>query len=317
MKQVVSTVLGRIPAETLGICHSHEHIVLEKGQSYQINPALCIDEPSKTMVDLQEMRAAGARALADSQPVGCGRNPDTLAWLSLQSKIHIIGCTGFHKMIFYPETHWIFSKDQHYLEELFVAEIEQGMYTLCDTALPNKQTQYRAGFIKVALATEGITPQYEKLYKAAARACTKTGAPIMIHVDSATDPVAFASFLNKQGVAFGKMIFCHMDRAIPDISHHKILCKQGSFLEYDTISRDKYHSDTDEIEIIQQICHAGYASQLLLSLDVTRQRLVGYGGTPGLGYLCNNFVPLMLANGISKHDIDSFLQGNPAQAFSF
>jgi phosphotriesterase-related protein len=36
---------------------------------------------------------------------------------------------------------------------------------------------------------------------------------------------------------------------------------------------------------------AGFAGNLLLGMDVTRERLPSYGGTPGLAFLSESFLP--------------------------
>ena len=48
MKEII-TVTGRIAPEELGFCQCHEHIAMSKGISYQINPALCMDDMEKSL----------------------------------------------------------------------------------------------------------------------------------------------------------------------------------------------------------------------------------------------------------------------------
>jgi len=67
-----------------------------------------------------------------------------LAEASKKAGVHIIASTGFHKLEYYDETHWIFSKDVDSLARLFIEEIENGMYLDGDEQYPCKQTEYKA-----------------------------------------------------------------------------------------------------------------------------------------------------------------------------
>ena len=52
MKEIM-TVTGPVSPEKLGFCQCHEHIALSKGQSYLVNPALCIDDMEKSLEELR------------------------------------------------------------------------------------------------------------------------------------------------------------------------------------------------------------------------------------------------------------------------
>ena len=111
------------------------------------------------------------------------------------------------------------------------------------------------------------------------------------------------------------MLFCHMDRSSPDLRQHHFLLKQGAYLEYDTIGRFKYHSDQDELQLIQQVLDWGFERQLLLSLDTTAQRLKHY--TPdgiGLTYLLHSFLPMLKNSGVPEKTIDKICRENCASA---
>jgi phosphotriesterase-related protein len=254
----------------------------------------------------------------DAQPIGCGRDARALFSLSNQTNVHIVASTGFHRMAFYAPTHWIFNWDAHRLAELFEREITDGMFEPCDGTPPKSALPHCcAGQIKTALEPEGITGQRRTLFLAAARAAAHTSAPLMVHVERGSDPVGLVDFCEANGIPPQKMIFCHMDRVIDSLETHLALCRMGAYLEYDTIGRFKYHSDEREAERIEQIVSAGYINQLLLSLDTTRERLTSYGGTIGLCYLIETFLPLLKTRGFTEQSIQQMLQKNPANAYAF
>lgn len=313
----MQTVVGKIRPESLGFCHSHEHIMLKKGKSFEQNPALCAESVEKSLAELKSFYAVGGRALVDAQPVGCGRMSAELADISVESGVHIIASTGFHKMIFYEEFHWIFTWSEKRLQDLFVHEIMTGMFTGSDQSEPVIYHNARAGVIKTALDTIGLDKQYRKLFSAASGAQLRTGAPMLIHIENNADPLMLDDFLASRGVMPEKRIYCHLDRAVSDISIHRELCGRGCYLEYDTIHRPKYHSDEAEIAILRQLLDAGFADRILLGLDSTNQRLKAYGGDIGLSYIKEAFIPLAVLEKISESDIRAFMVENPARAFAF
>ena len=315
MRRIV-TVTGEIKPEELGFCHSHEHLSIAKGHCYTIDPAICIDNTALTLLELQSFRQAGGRAIIDAQPVGCGREALVLEALAKQSGIHIVASTGFHRMLYYPENHWIFTCQQAALAQVFIDELTAGMYVCCDLMKPRLRCESRAGFIKAALDGGEMNDRHRKLFTAAALAQTLTGAALMVHIERDSDPIMLADFLENQKVNLNAVIFCHMDRMIPDLNVHKELCARGIYMEYDTIARFKYHSDEREAEIVAEMISAGYENQLLMGLDVTRRRLCSYSGEVGLGYIRNNFIPLLKQNAVSDSAIDKIFVRNPARAFS-
>ncbi|MDR0841314.1 MAG: phosphotriesterase [Christensenellaceae bacterium] len=314
---MIHTVCGLIPPEALGFCHSHEHLCILDGQSARINPALRIDDEDLTLRELLEFKAAGGGAVVDAQPVGCGRGAAALRRLSEKSGVHVIASTGFHKMEFYPADHWIFTRDEKQLTDLFCTELRSGMYLDGDAAFPACRSDIKAGQIKAALGAGPFHAQYRKLFAAAASAAVATGAPLMVHIEPGSDVQIPANFLARQGVNLSRVIFCHMDRAVPDMSVHTLLCERGITLEYDTIAREKYHSDAREVEIVQCLLQAGHAGRLLMGLDVTKRRIKAYGGAPGLSYIQTHFLPQLRQCGVEEDAIQKIFYANPARIFSF
>ena len=312
---VIQTVCGKISPEALGFCHSHEHITIANGKCTKIDPALRIDDFGKSMQELLLFKSVGGCAIVDCQPVGAGRISQDQARLSEESGIHIVSSTGFHKMNFYEDDHWIFIWDEKAIEELFVHELTVGMYLDTETKIPNEHHSSKAGVIKVAFDTPGLSQQYKKLFTAAARAGVKTNASLIIHIENGTNPIELDDFLGAQGVASEKRIYCHMDRAVSDIGTHIELCRRGSYMEYDTICRVKYHEDNAEIDIIKKVLDAGFEDSLLLGLDATNKRLKAYGSEFGLDYIKETFIPQMWAAGITPEQTDKFMVQNPAKAF--
>ena len=314
---ILESVLGKISSEALGFCQCHEHLMISKGRSYTINKALCLDDYQKTLTELLMFKKAGGSMIVDAQPIGCNRMAAELELLSGESGVPIIASTGFHKMIFYPDNHWIFQLTEEEVYQIFLHELVVGMYIDCNLTHPKESINAKAGIIKTALDICGLSPQYEKLFRAAVEASKISGAPLMVHIEQNADPLALVDFLKRSGANLNKTIFCHMDRACADITIHKKVCDEGIYMEYDTIGRFKYHSDEKEIEIFKEMIFSGYEDQLLFSLDTTRERLKSYTpGAIGLDYIIQTFIPLLRKAGISKEQIQKISHVNCIKALS-
>lgn len=311
MNRKIETVTGAVPAEEIGYCQFHEHILLSRGVSFKRNPALCMDNPDKSLEELCRFRKYGGKTVIDAQPLGCNRMTEDLVRVSKTSGVYIIASTGFHKMTFYPETHWIFNVGEECLSEIFLHELTEGMYLDTEDHLPENYIDAKAGIIKTALTDNGMTKQYEKLFRAAAIAAVRSCRPIMIHTDPDTDVWKLFDFLEHEGVLAKQMVFCHLDRTCHDISCHKELCRRGAYLEYDTIGRKKYHDDKREAEIFLEIIKGGYEDQILFSLDTTAERMKTYDPSGvGLDYILRCFIPRLLQAGITMEQIKKISHDN-------
>ncbi|MDR1128878.1 MAG: hypothetical protein LBL20_06160 [Treponema sp.] len=324
--RIITTVLGDIASRDLGFCQSHEHLFIRRGHSAEVNPVLCIDDFSKSLAELEAYYHAGGRALVDAQPPGCGRDPGALMELSRRSGIQIIASTGFHRMLYYPEDHRIFTAGADELARFFLAELNEGMY-MEESRIPTgfepaagiaagPRNPGRAGQIKTALEAGAFDRQSQKLFTAAAAAAVESGCAVMVHVERDAVPTALADFLLKEGLAPARLIFCHLDRAVEDLGVHRELCRRGAYLEYDTIGRPKYYSDKREAEIVLELTEAGFSEQILMALDTTRARLGAYGGSPGLCHILESFIPLLKSRGLTEEHIQMFFVKNPAGAFA-
>lgn len=318
----IHTVLGEIAPDTLGFTQCHEHIMLSKGQSYRRNKDLWFDDLELSVKEAADYRKAGGRAFVEAQPVGCNRVSEALPEISKRAEVHIIASTGFHKMEFYPDAHWIHSIGHKELTEIFICELTRGMYAGMDHGFPctekNFRLESRAGIIKTALDKCSLDSVYTKLFAAAAAAQRETGAPLMVHIEKGGRPLELADYLVRQGVETDKVYFCHMDRACPDKGILKEVLDRGINLEFDTIGRLKYHSDEEEIELMKFVLDGGYEDKLLFSLDTTRARLKSYNPQAvGLAYIQKVFLRKMREAGITEKQIEKVSIKNPQRILAW
>src|SRR5699024_2731199 len=184
----------------LKFCHSHEHLFIAEGQPAKVNPVLRIDNYDLTIQELEMFKNIGGSAIIDAQPGGAGRMERNLVNASRDTGVHILASTGFHKLIYYPEEHWIKSYPKNKLKDIFVHELEKGMFIDTDNNEPKKSIPYLAGLIKVAIDDDRLQDTDKNLYYAAAEASKVTGAPIMCHTESCEQGLFLAKYFLNLGV---------------------------------------------------------------------------------------------------------------------
>lgn len=300
----IRTVSGDLPASGLGHIQCHEHIWLRKGPSFDINPALCMDNYEKSLRELKDYRLAGGATIVDAQPGGYGRDAGKLLQLSRDSGVNIIAVTGFHKKAFAEEALWEMTETA--LVDRFSREVTEGMSECADA---------KAGIVKAAWDEGGLGDYVnQKLFFSAAAAASQTGAPVLIHTEKDTDVFQMLKLFESYGVPAHRLLICHLDRMLPDPELHKEVMAAGCYLCYDSVNRLKYVSHAQELALIGKMCETGFADRLVLSLDTTAQRLRSYGATDmGLDYLLKDYKNMLKSAGIPEESIKKMYETNAAQ----
>lgn len=326
-KKIIRTVQGDIAPEALGYCQCHEHLFIAKGISGEKVPSLIMEDLDKTTEELTMYYNKGGRAVVDAQPIGCGRMAKELLQASINSGVHVIGSTGFHKLDFYDDNHFVYQLEEDQLADLFITELSQGMFIdqVNGPNVPKVIGKAKAGMIKCASdgkdirKSEGNLPIYRKLFTAAGKAAKAMNAPIMTHLEMSRGAESQFDILTSQGVAPNRIIMSHLDRVINDeiIDYQLEVAKSGVFLQFDTIGRYKYHSDEEEARFIAMLCEKGFEKQIVIGLDTTNERLKSYGGSLGLDYILEKFRNNLRIYGVNDELFHQFTISNPMQAICF
>lgn len=311
---MIRTVLGDIDPVFGGNVQCHEHLLIQKGRSFTVNPALWMDDEDASTQELRDYRKAGGGLIVDAQPPFTGRMPEGLRRISKQSGVPIVAVTGFHKRQFYDDSALFMDASVSKLTDLFVSDLETGMVD--ETGRPSEG---RSGVLKGALEAAGIQTDswHERRFLALTEAAMRVGAPVMFHIDPGADLCGLLRFLSEKKINPDRVILCHVDRTHQDPQIHRELLRAGVRLNYDSICRLKYVSHAQELSLISTMCQEGFASRITLSLDTTRARLSAYGGVIGLTYILKGFCKIMRGAGISEEDIRKMTVENGLNALSF
>lgn len=300
----------------LGFCSAHDHVLIGDGLGARANPDLLIDDLDAAIAELRHFHAAGGRTIVDAMPLDCGRDPVGLIEASRRSGVNIIATTGFHTPAYYEQRHWSTSLTVDALTDLLVAEIVEGMDRYSYGGPVVQRLTARAGLIKVASEHERIAPVTEKLFEVAAGCHLRTGAAILTHAEHGTMALEQVARLTHYGAPVDAILISHVDRN-HDAGYHRELASTGAYLVYDGPSRSKYHTPEEVAGLIAAACDAGGTDRILLGLDLAlRSYRIGYGGSPGMGFLPSCFVKVLRSQGFSEAAVHRFGHDNPAAALS-
>lgn len=304
----IQTVLGPIAPEELGITYSHDHVLFQPPPPLaQEDPDLCLDSVEAAVEELTHFKSAGGQALVEMSTVDVGRDPEKLRSISQATGVHIIAATGYNKGIFCDPLVAVKTEDEIVTE--MVRDVMEGM----------DGTSIRAGVIKAASSKNQMTRGEEKVFRAAAQAHLRTGAPISTHTEAGTFALEQIALLRSLGVKPEHIIIGHLDRKL-DWEYHRAVAETGVYMGFDQISKEKYWPDARRIEFIKRLVESSHGHQILLSSDLARKSYwpsYGFGNGPGLTYILWRFVPWLLEQGVAREVIDDLLIRNPARAFAW
>lgn len=102
----VQTVLGKVPADSIGIVDTHEHLIrVGGGEVIHGGKDFLMDSFEAAKKEIYLFKSAGGQTIVEMTPCGSGRDITSLIKLSEETGINIIATTGFHKSELYDSTH--------------------------------------------------------------------------------------------------------------------------------------------------------------------------------------------------------------------
>ncbi|MBI5770660.1 MAG: aryldialkylphosphatase [Verrucomicrobia bacterium] len=311
----VRTVRGDVAAAQLGACYAHEHLIIGPSFTTHVTPEFELSDVERAVVELNDFRAAGGRALVDSMPCDSGRDVLKLAELSRRADVHIVAPTGLHLAKYYDPGHWGSRYREEELAALFVADLLEGIDAHDYNGPLVHRTPHRAGVIKIA-TDRHFTAREERVLAAAAEAHRRTGAPILTHTEQGELGLEQVERLRALGVDLGHVCLSHLDRR-PDPGYHREILASGVRVEYDSAFRWKPGQGNPTRDLVLALL-GEFPDQIMLGMDAARR---GYwrshGGNPGLAFLLTDFSASLRAAGVTAEALHRIFVSTPAATFSF
>lgn len=299
----VMTVLGPVPARSLGITLMHEHVFIDLARITRDKTKHLYEIPLAVR-ELGDFAACGGRTLVDVTNRNLGRRPYALAEVAKALSLHIVMGCGWYREPYFDEEVW--RRPTAALAEDIITEITDGV----------GESGVRPGIIgEIGSDRDYISPVEEKSFRAAARAHLATGLTVTTHASQGRVGLDQLDLLEEEGMAPGRVIIGHCDQ-FPDLEYHDLLARRGGWVEFDLI-HDRTEWELEKaVRIVTEFLARGHVRQLLLSHDVCkRAHLKAYGGT-GYDFLLSAFVPRLEAAGVSRAEITTIFEDNPRRALT-
>ena len=296
----VTTVLGPVAAEDLGITLPHEHLCLNlnrgDGFQFRLKP---LRETDRELIctELLSFQREGGKTVIDVTPPDLGRNPRVLAQISRETGLNIIMGTGRYREPFYERALW--ERTTRSLTAEFIQEITEGV----DGIFP--------GIIgEIGVHAYHMSPVEERVHRAAARAQVETGLPLTTHALESAVGIDQLDVFEEEKVDLTRVAVGHCD-SYPRLDFHESILARGAFVEFDLIRGQNEYDTLMQVELICKLVERGHLHKLLLSQDVCiREHLQAYGGQ-GYGYVLRSFVPRLLKAGLTESEVNVILIENP------
>ena len=308
----VETVNGPIDVEDLGRTLIHEHFrTVDEATRFQF-PHL-YDEAAEweaARADANAVKGQGIATVVDPGAMFLNRDAAFSKRVADESGLNVAIATGIYTYDHLPQA--LLSRDEDGLADIFVHEIENGI----------QDTGIKPALIKCAADEPGMTPNVEKVHRAAARASNRTGLPIMAHSRpaSATGPAQMKIFA-EEGVDPSKVQVAHTGDT-DDLDYIERLLETGCWIGLDRYGIDIYLPTENRNATTLALLERGYAGRMFISQDYCStidwfprevQEYLKANEVPdwSMTFLFETVIPELRERGMTDEQLDQMMVENP------
>ncbi|MEA2475334.1 MAG: phosphotriesterase-related protein, partial [Thermoleophilaceae bacterium] len=227
-----------------------------------------------------------------------------------ESGLQVILATGLYTYDHLPQ--FLLNRDEDAIAAIFVHEVENGI----------QGTGIKPAFIKCAADEPGITPNIEKVHRAAARASVQTGRPIMAHSRpaSGTGPEQMR-ILTEEGVDPAKVQVAHTGDT-DDLDYIEKLLERGPFIGMDRYGLDIFLPTDKRQATVLALLEKGHVDRMFLSQDycstldwfppeVEEQMKQQMVPKWSMTFLFEEVIPELKERGMTDEQLDQMMVENP------
>ncbi|RZV50419.1 MAG: phosphotriesterase [Pseudomonadales bacterium] len=313
--KTINTVLGPISPNDMGFTLMHEHLQVGSSGLYSSHPDLFgEDREEKAIECLKKAKAEGVDTIIDATTFDLGRNAQLLALASRESGVNIVNVTGWWLDV----PRYLHGVSANQMAREFISDIEEGF----------RGTDVRAGILKCAADSDGVTPDLEVMARAVSRAHLHTGLPIMVH-SFPTGHVARRQIeiFREEGVDLSKVKIDHSNDTT-DLEYLTWILDQGCHLGLDRYP-GKLVSPKMRTITLKNLIDAGYEDQLFPSHDcvclfplkenpdgtLPKEHELTHHNPDQYLYMKRHVIPSLLEMGVSDRTIEKLFIDNPRKFF--
>ncbi len=308
----VETVNGPIDVEELGRTLIHEHFRTTDEAMRAQFPHLYDEEAewAAAMADAHAVKGHGIRTVVDPAAMYLNRDAAFSRRVADEAGIQVVLATGIYTYDHLPQG--LLSRDEDAIADIFVHEIENGI----------QGTGIKPAFIKCAADEPGVTPNVEKVHRAAARASNRTGRPIMAHSRpaSGTGPEQMRIFA-EEGVDPTKIQMAHTGDT-DDLEYIEQLLETGCWVGLDRYGIDIYLPTPNRNATTLALLERGYADRMFISQDYCSsidwfppevQEYLKANEVPdwSMTFLFDSVIPELKERGMTDDQLEQMMVDNP------
>ena len=308
----VETVNGPVDLDDLGTTLIHEHFrTTDEAGRFQF-PHL-YDEQAEweaAMADANAVKGHGVKTVVEPSAMFLQRDAGFSKRVADESGLNVVLATGIYTYDYLPQ--FLLNRDEDGVAAIFVHEIENGI----------QNTGIKPAFIKCAADEPGITPNVEKVHRAAARAAKQTGLPIMAHSRpaSGTGPEQMRIF-SEEGVDPSTVHIAHTGDT-DDLDYIERLLETGCWIGMDRYGLDIFLPTEKRNATVLALLERGYAERMFLSQDfcssidwfpVEVQEYLKANEVPdwSMTFLFEKVIPELKERGMTDAQLDQMMVANP------
>ena len=308
----VETVNGPIDVEELGRTLIHEHFrTHDEAMRFQF-PHLYDDEHewNAAITDAHAVKGYGIATVVEPSAMYLHRDAGFSKRVADESGLQIVLATGIYTYDHLPQA--LLSRNEDQLADIFVHEIENGI----------QGTGIKPAFIKCAADEPGLTPNVEKIHRAAARASNRTGKPIMAHSRpaSGTGPEQMRIF-SEEGVDPAKVQVAHTGDS-DDLDYIERLLETGCWIAMARYGIFSYLLTYRRNAPMLALLERGYADRMFISQDYCStidwfpreiQEYLKANEVPdwSMTFIFEKVIPELKERGMTDAQLDQMMVENP------
>ena len=297
---MIQTVLGPIEASGLGVTMAHEHLSVDLG-SVRGDEDSAFTASELLFSETKRLRDAGVDSVVEVSCIDMGRDVRALQEISRRSGLNVVCATGFYLEKYHPA--WLAEASVEKVEEVLEGEFANGI----------DGTEVCPGVIgEIAGEKTEITASERKVMIASAHVATRVGCAVTTHCQLGCMAPEQADLLVSEGMDPAKVILGHLDLA-DDLDYYRRVLDRGVNIGFDTCGKVAYLADEERAKNLAILASEGYAGQIVLSTDISRQSYMHAKGGFGYTAVIDRVLPMARERGLDEASIRQMLVENPAR----
>ena len=308
----VETVNGPVDLEDLGFTLIHEHFrATDEAMRFQF-PHL-YDEDAEweaAMADANGVKSHGVRTIVEPSAMFLHRDVAFSKRVADESGLNVVPATGVYTYDHLPQP--LANRSEDEIAAIFVHEVENGI----------QGTDIKAAFIKCAADEPGVTPNVEKIHRAAARASQQTGRPIMAHSRPASGTgLDQMKVFTEEGVDPAKVQIAHTGDT-DDLDYIERLLDTGCWIGMDRYGLDIFLPTEQRQKTVLALLEKGHADRMFLSQDwcstldwftPEQEEQIKPQAAPkwSMTFLFEEVIPELKERGMTDEQLDQMMVENP------